>query len=171
MILETVKNPNLRITPNLEIFRGPKNPLSNFFETNIQIEDLHFISIEHVYQYTKAKYHGLNDLAIDIQQAKSPRNAQLLGNTIVDIDNEWNKDKLEAKYEQCPGFVQKIHNTSDKLLVEGTKNLFWASGLLPGETASTPIQDWPGLNHLGYLLVELRAKLSQISGTSNYPSN
>ena len=43
------------------------------------------------------------------------------------------------------------------MIVEATKDTFWASGLLPIHTAQRPINEWPGSNRLGQLMMEMRA--------------
>ena len=43
------------------------------------------------------------------------------------------------------------------MLSEATKDLFWASGLPPKDTASTPVSQWGGSNTLGKLLMDLRS--------------
>jgi hypothetical protein len=47
-------------------------------------------------------------------------------------------------------------NSGDKLLVEGTHDMFWASGLDQRNTACTNPTYYPGKNKLGEILMELR---------------
>ena len=69
-----------------------------------------------------------------------------------------------------------LHTTKNKVLVEATPDKFWASGLHPRDTMT--YTTWPGLNHLGKLLMALRSNPPTISGpnevadpeAASYPS-
>lgn len=150
---------------NLEIFRGEKNPLSNFYPVDLHSHNLTFPTAEHLYQYNKATKLDTPREAEAILAASRPIEAMRIGNSIkANNVEEWEDSKLqnmrailEAKFQACPDFRDKLMDTQDKFLVEATNNLYWASGLPPRATANQPIDSWPGRNQLGKLLMELRA--------------
>ena len=149
--------------PNLEIFRGKTNPLSNFYPVDLMVEEITFTSVEQLYQYTKASFHGRDDLAEKILKSTTPRSAQVIGDSINEVSDDWDgecsnimKRLLALKFQESEDFRNKIEDTGNKIIVEGTSNTTWGSGLSPSLTASTRIDDWPGSNRLGFMLMELR---------------
>ena len=149
---------------NLEMFRGPRHPLSNLYPVQIQFDNNTFPTAEHIYQYQKATTLGLHDEAKRILTTTDPLAAMLICENATKGHNttQWDAVKvkvmrhiMDLKYSNCIEFRHKLR-TSDKILVETTKNKFWASGLPPKETAETPSESWPGQNKLGEILMNLR---------------
>lgn len=164
-----------------EIFRGTKNPLSNFYPVQMQCDNKIFPSAEHLYQYKKATTMGLADESISILEAPSAHAAMLLGEEINRNHNttEWDKTRctvmrqiLDLKYDSCEALRQTLCNTKDKVLVEATKNTYWGSGLPPRDTDSCHQESWPGRNKLGELLMDLRLAKSPMQLIQrNSPTN
>lgn len=162
------QKPAQNTNADIETFRGSKHPLSNYFPVTITDGDVSYPSAEHFYQHTKAVTLGLHDEAAEILRANTPYRAMQLGDEINGYINapllaDWESQKvdvmcrtLELKYDNSDTFREFLHETHDKMLVEATGNTFWASGLPPNKTLATPHALWPGLNHLGRLLMELR---------------
>ena len=134
--------------PKLEIFRGHLNPLSNFYPVKLSVEDQEYTSLEQGYQHIKAIYHRKPELAEKIMKSSNGQEAQLLGQTLTSdqLLLEWEKEHklttmktlVNIKFVQCPMFSQKLMATVGKELVEGTRDTYWGSGLLPSDTAATP---------------------------------
>ena len=164
--------------PELEVFKGERNPMSNFFPVIIQWDDQLFPTSEHVFQYQKALSLEHFDIADRIIEAKTPYEAKKLGDSIYQDPSTdltpWERVKedvmyeiLSLKYSTCAEFRSKLLGTKNKAIVEATNNRFWASGLTPSETVNTPKMNWPGENRLGQLLEELReTKRSHPADTS-----
>ena len=85
---------------------------------------------------------------------------------------QWQKSKLQfmesllqQKLECCPQFqlaLQKSH----PLLVEATTHKFWASGLNWKDTIQSQYGKWPGNNHLGKLMQNLRNSIPENTNAS-----
>ena len=106
-----------------------------------------FPSAEHLYQYRKAISLDLPEDADAISLAENPFRAMSLGNNldaqcaIIHI-NEWHstktkvmRDVIRMKYDSSQDFRNMLENSNDKVLVEATSNMYWASGLNPKSTA------------------------------------
>jgi len=164
----------------LEIFRGVKNPLSNFYPTQIQIDNEIYPTAEHLYQHHKAIALHKPDIAAQIMTTHRAIDALHLGQSINnDTDTTlWDNDKLgimrlilNLKYEACAEFREKLLGSMDRCIVESTANLFWASGLPPKATANQPMDSWPGKNKLGHLLMELRTMKRDVPCTPRTDHN
>ena len=118
--------------------------------------------------------------AMDILNAEKPIQAKQIGDKLNGCPNiaDWESRKvtimrsmLDLKFHSCKEFRDRIQDSGDKILVEGTAHKFCASGLPPRATASQPIDVWPGENRLGKLLMEIRAvKLRGHSPDTHEPS-
>ena len=117
--------------PDLEIFRGHKNSLSNFYETPITMDEQHYSSGEQFYQFMRAVYNDQWDAANKIREDKTGREAQITGDTIeaTNILDSWEEDQdtvmktmFCAKLEQCEVFKRKLLSTGTKVLVEATRD-------------------------------------------------
>ena len=153
---------------SLEVFRGSQQPLSSYYPVELHEDGKIFPTAEHLYQYRKAISLDLPEDADAISLAENPFRAMSLGYNldaqcdIIHID-EWYstktkvmRDVIRMKYDSSQDFRNILENSNDKVLVEATSNMYWASGLNPKSTANTPIDEWPGENKLGDLLMELR---------------
>ena len=69
------------------------------------------------------------------------------------------KDILHAKADYCKQFKNALFESGEKLLVECTSDLFWASGLSPHDTSTTHSSFYPGINNLGRVLSQVRSEL------------
>lgn len=126
--------------------------LSNFYRTDVEVEDNVFITVEHAYQSAKVTWH---DEWIEITQASTPAEAKRLGRAATSIRHDWDEVKVgvmhtavAAKF-QNPELAEKLIATGDALLIEGNDwgDRFW--GVYKGR----------GHNMLGKILMEVRANL------------
>ena len=135
-------------------FRGPNDPFSNFYHSNIEIWNLRFKTNEHAYQYRKAIEMGQHVTAEEIRRANSPRQAQLIADKIK-TDERWCNMKqsvmyflLQEKARQCYAFQEKILASQGNKLIEDTGHEFWGRG-----------RSGDGLNMLGRLIETLRENM------------
>ena len=145
------------------IVKGRKNILSNFFDCRFIICGITFGSLEHAYQYLKAKQCGLNDLSRDILNAPGPVECKRLGARVkLSIKHceslMWYL--LNEKLRQCPGFKKSLIATGDKHILHSTypgDGLYWCTGLLhtDHDRHKKPTL-FPGMNKFGKLLMDLR---------------
>ncbi len=149
---------------NLTLFRGQYHPLSNFYNREtLTFQGKEFNSGEQAYQWCKTQQLADVEKAADVLQAGTPAEARRIGNSLEDTEDWGNtkvnkmRDILAAKFEQSQAFREKLESSGDSMLVEATFDKFWGSGLDPRDTAETPIDEWPGRNKTGQLLMELKA--------------
>jgi ribA/ribD-fused uncharacterized protein len=152
------------VGPPIKSFRSYQNILSNFAPCELQIFDQCFSSAEHANQWAKAIHLDKKDLAKKIKQAPHAGIAKQLSKSIsVEESSNWEKlnvqvmkDILDAKFAQVEEFATTLLDTKGYFLTEGTTDDFWASGLSPEISEMTSPMCYPGLNKLGYLLMEIR---------------
>lgn len=146
-------------------FRGKQSPLSNFFEAPITIWGIRFRSSEHSYQYRKAVTMNQSSAANQILNAKTPRDAKSIGDSVhasqgwLNIRQGIMYQILRQKAMQCREFRDCLVATSTKRLVEDTTDIFWGRG-----------KSGEGLNALGQLLMSLRSNLPNITN-DDYAKN
>lgn len=133
---------------------GPYGFLSNFYQAPIIIDDLEWPTVEHYYQAQKTT---ITENREQIRLSKSPDEAKSLGRKFHNR-TDWEEKKveimkfaLEIKFNQQPELKQKLIDTNNAVLHEDSPNDF--------------IWGWRnnGLDYLGKLLMEIRAKLFNIS--------
>ena len=142
--------------------RGYKDPLSNFYPSNITHEGIQFKSSEHLYQYQKAIYHQDDRVAEQVLRAETALEAMRQGEAIQKSESwrEWcievMRTTLCIKAQQVDAFRNALADSGSSLLAEATRDRFWGSGLTPLECRRTRCQHWPGNNNFGHLLMEIR---------------
>lgn len=132
-------------------FEGEYRFLSNFYPCKILIHGWYLDTLEHAYQLSKTKIrHEQKDIAF----AKSPGEAKRLG-ALVTKREDWKEIKISVmrsllmqKFEN-PELKKMLLLTGDEYLEETNKHgdIFWG------------VCDGDGENHLGILLMEVRAEL------------
>jgi ribA/ribD-fused uncharacterized protein len=121
--------------------------------------------VEHGYKSLQVVYYGRDDLLPVIEQTKCAMDVMKMVNRKLEGFNceEWTLAKynimkalLEEKFLHFEDFKNAILESTGTI-VEATNHAYWASGL-PGirATKDTPIDQWPGQNKLGELMMEMR---------------
>ncbi len=127
--------------------------MSNFYEAPIRIDGYNWLTVEHYYQ--AQKFIG-QEIYYLIMQAPTPAKAKSLARK---YDFSWSlneklgvmRQALHAKFDQHHDLQQTLLNTKDNILIEDSPHdYFWGTG-----------KNGKGLNLLGYMLMELRQKLTQ----------
>ena len=143
-------------------FRSP-SIFSNFYHCEINFQGKLHRSVEHAYQYTKAQVSGYDKTAKKIYMAKTAKDAKLISKDIPESE-AWDIIKLDImtelikiKMDPCEAFCNALMETGNKLLVEATGDLFFATGLSPEATINTRPGIYPGLNEMGKIMMELRS--------------
>ena len=150
---------------NVTAFSGKKDELSNFFPCDLNVFGKQFSSAEQAYQYSKAVHQGQLEIAKEILNCKDAYEAKAQARSLQ-YNKDWQevkvqkmKEVLNNKASQVPEFTQKLLDTKDDIIVKSTTDRFWGSGLDKMDTIHTKRRFWPGHNHLGPLLKEIRQKL------------
>ena len=126
-----------------------------------------FKSSEQAYLWRCAQHTGITCIADEIMAARSAADAKDIAARIPrGLQRDWHsvkrdamKEILHAKADCCPLFKRTLLESDGKRLVESTQDVYWASGLSPRDTASTRPSYYPGSNHLGRILEQVRSEL------------
>ena len=113
-------------------FHSHKNILSNFYPCEIQVDENIFHSVEHGYQWYKAKDAQLENLAAQIKEVPHAGKAKFLSKTLPeDFRQNWEKVNmavmktlLEAKISQVPAFKAPLLESDGYFLAETTSDCF-----------------------------------------------
>lgn len=137
-------------------FRGAQDPLSNFYAVQFSAFGHMFKSLEHAYQWNKAKYLGLHRVADHIMNTTTASQVkQTADEELITSGTNWWKDRktimhelLTLKCQQCPTFLSALVDSGSDELIEDTNHEYWARG-----------RTGHGQNMLGQLLMIIRQEL------------
>ncbi len=139
-------------------FEGKYSFLSNFYKHTVVYLDEEFPTAEHAYQWSKT----LDKMQRKaILKARSPGMAKKVGQDVI-LRKNWDGKKLgimEAivfnKFSQSVYLVHELRETESIHLIEGN---YWHDNYW-GECTCKKCVDIPASNHLGNILMTIRAKL------------
>jgi ribA/ribD-fused uncharacterized protein len=141
---------------------------SNMYEANIQIDGMTFPTVEHYFQWSKARMFGDADIQAKIMKTPSPKSVKAYGKKVKDFKKEeWEAKKdeimkiaLDAKFMQHPELAEKLKATGDRPLAEANpRDKYWGIGTSSDTSKASDPAKWPGKNVMGKLLTDLRTKL------------
>jgi ribA/ribD-fused uncharacterized protein len=136
-------------------FRGDLSFLSNFYKTPIFYRDTVFKTSEHAYQWAKCdNEHDRSRMLA----AETPRDVKRIGHEIKCDIKKWDSGKVAVMREilvdkfKHKRLMKQLVETGDFELVEGNHwhDNFW------GDCYCVTCKKYPGSNHLGKLLMEIR---------------
>ena len=138
--------------PIIGSFRREYRFLSNFYPTEIELDNKFYRTVEHAYQASKTT---LEQQRVMISLANTPGEAKKLGRHLY-LRPNWEGIKLNIMLDllrqkfSIPDFKEKLLATKDATLIEGNDwgDRFW--GVYKGE----------GENNLGKLLMKIRREIS-----------
>jgi ribA/ribD-fused uncharacterized protein len=137
--------------------------LSNMYEAPIQIDGVTFPTVEHYFQWSKAKQFGDAAMQAKILKSESPKSAKAYGKKVKPFDPEvWGgmavnvmKTAVKAKFMQHPELLDKLRKTGTKLLAEADpRGKFWGIGTSADTSKAKDSSRWPGKNMMGKILME-----------------
>lgn len=148
---------------------GNENVLSNFSPCTMDIDGASFMSIEHAFQFSRAKKAGDSDLAEKIQAIKEPWKTKLLAATIEDSEGDYDtlKEIVETRTRQDEQFRDSLLETGSEILALAVPDIRWGAGLYSKEATNVNPQFWPGRNLYGQILMYVRNCLSGKKKTKN----
>lgn len=145
--------------------RGKYMSFSNFFHAPFVIDGITYQWSE---QYIMAQKAILFDpeMLKKIMVAKTPAECKKLGRKVKGFDAEkWaavceelSYPGILAKFRQNPNIGSVLVSTGDALIAEA-RDRIWGCGLTKKEAEKTSPEEWPGKNHLGNILMKVRAEL------------
>lgn len=145
----------------IDYFEGPHRWLSNFYPSPIKLKGLTWPSVEHAYQAMKTTD---RDWWRKIAAESNPGKAKRMGQ-LVPLRPDWDRVKLTVmkvavtRKFAIPELRELLLETGDLELIEGNhwNDQYW--GVCNGR----------GLNHLGRILMEVRAELRQAKANMEEP--
>jgi ribA/ribD-fused uncharacterized protein len=142
------------------------------FERKFQVDSITFPSLEHYFEWTKAKTFGDGDMATKILKTASPKSVKALGKKVKGVnEEEWSAKQDEimrigvrAKITQHPDIRAKLLETGDRPIgLADARDKYWGIGTSLDKDKAKDPSKWPGKNVLGKILMDLRKELSASS--------
>ena len=143
---------------------------SNMYEAPFQIEGTTFPTVEHYFQWSKARQFGDAASQSKILKTSSPKTAKSLGKKVQGFkEEEWNEKKdqimsaaLKAKFMQHPDLLKKLRDTGTRRIAEADpRGKYWGIGTSAETSKAKDPERWPGKNKMGQLLEALRSELKE----------
>ena len=127
---------------------------------------LSFKNAEEAFQGVKAITFNDNESLAKILASKTPASAKSLGRKVKGFNDAiWSARKLDlmreivtCKFSQNGELKTMLIATGDAVLAEATRDTFWGIGVKKGALEGQ--QEVWGKNHLGKILMEVRASLT-----------
>jgi ribA/ribD-fused uncharacterized protein len=143
---------------------------SNMHEAPFQIEGTTFPTVEHYFQWSKARMFGDAAAQGKILKTSSPKTVKSLGKKVTGFkEEEWAEKRdsvmaaaLKAKFMQHPDLLKKLRETGTRRIAEADpRGKYWGIGTSADTSKAKDPERWPGKNKLGSLLEALRAELKE----------
>ena len=141
---------------------------SSMHEAPIQIDGTTFPTVEHYYQWSKAKQFGDAEIQAKIMKTASAKSVKSYGKKVKNFNDEaWNERKdqvmrvaVKAKFMQHPELLKKLRDTGTRPIAEADpRGKYWGIGTSADTSKAKDPERWPGKNVLGKILMELRSEL------------
>jgi ribA/ribD-fused uncharacterized protein len=155
-----------RPLPNGEI---GKPCFSQWWPATFVVDEIRYPTAEHFMMAQKALLFGDEAARAQILSAATPKAAKELGRRVKNFDEAvWEASRFQfvvegnqAKFGQNPELGRFLLGTGDKVLVEASPvDRVWGIGLAANDVRATNPETWPGLNLLGFALMEVREWLA-----------
>jgi ribA/ribD-fused uncharacterized protein len=143
---------------------------SNMFEAPMQVEGVTFPTVEHYFQWSKAKQFGDAGAQAKIMKTPSPKSVKSYGKKVTGFDADvWGEKSVQvmrtgvkAKFMQHPELLKKLMDTGVRPLAEADpRSKFWGIGTSSDTSKAKKPDLWPGKNMMGKILMELRTELKE----------
>jgi ribA/ribD-fused uncharacterized protein len=118
----------------------------------------------------KAQLFGDGEVRSQILKARSPKEAKELGRQVGNFNEAvWVEARLRLvvagnleKFGQNSELADYLLGTRDRILVEASPaDRIWGIGLAADSAQAMNPEQWPGLNLLGFALMEVRQRLRE----------
>ena len=147
----------------------PSACLSQWFHAPFEADGIRYRTAEHYMMAGKARLFGDRAAEQRILNAEHPRQAKALGRSVRAFnEDEWSAHRVElviagnlAKFGQHPHLREFLLPTGTSILVEPSPyDRIWGIGLRATDPRAADPARWPGLNLLGFALMQVRAALT-----------
>lgn len=168
--------------------KGENRYLSNMYVAPFEIDGITFPTVEHYFQWSKAKMMGDEDIASKIMTPPKgkaqvePKSVKAYGRKVKNFNAaQWDekKDEIMSKAVRAK-FVNPANKLIlEKLLATGTRPLaeanprdkYWGIGTSADTDIAKDPSKWKGLNKLGKTLEAVRKELAPEAAPEAGPSN
>lgn len=146
-----------------------KDCLSQWWPAAFTVDGVSYPTAEHYMMAAKARLSGDTESAAQILAAPHPGAAKALGRQVRGFDEQrWEQRRFDvvvagnlAKFGQHPQLRDFLAGTGSRVLVEASpRDRIWGIGLTADDEQARSPELWPGLNLLGFALMEVRHQLS-----------
>jgi ribA/ribD-fused uncharacterized protein len=145
-----------------------KDCLSQWWPVDFTVDGMTYPSAEHFMMAAKALLFGDTETADRVRQAPNPGAAKALGREVRGFDEQrWAQRRFDlvvagnlAKFGQHQDLLGFLLGTGGRVLVEASpQDAIWGIGLAADDDRAASPENWPGLNLLGFALMEVRHQL------------
>lgn len=142
--------------------------LSQWWPAGFEVDGQRFASAEHWMMWRKAEVFDDHDAARRVLEAETPAEAKKLGTQVRGFDpGVWEAERFavvvagnRAKFGQHPDLAGFLRGTAPQVLVEASPvDRIWGIGLAADDARAPDPTSWPGLNLLGFALMQVRDQL------------
>ena len=156
--------------PDIRAFWQATNPLSQWHPAPFTVNGVTYPTAEHWMMAAKAHLFGDMAALELVMAADTPKAAKAAGRTVAGFDETlWaarRRDYVTAgnvhKFTAHPHLAEALTCTGTSVLVEASPHdLIWGAGLAANDPAIRNPKQWPGLNLLGFALMDVRDILNQ----------
>lgn len=142
--------------------------MSQWYPAAFADAQYHYASAEHYMMAQKALLFGDDDCFHKTLQTTYPGAAKALGREVRGFEQErWNALRVSyvvqgnlLKFSQHDALKQFLLSSGDRVLVEASPlDDIWGIGLDEKQARSLSVEQWPGLNLLGFALMRVRKKI------------
>lgn len=146
--------------------------LSQWYPSPFTIDGVVYPTAEHWMMASKARLFGDFATLAEIRATISPQDAKAAGRKVRDFDEaRWEAHRFRfvvdgnwAKFTQNHTLRQYLLGTGTKVLIEASPtDHIWGIGLSEQEARNSYPEHWPGLNLLGFALMEVREQISEFT--------
>ncbi|MDU0369988.1 NADAR family protein [Hymenobacter endophyticus] len=145
-----------------------KEVFSQWYPAPFTLDGDTYVTAEHYMMAEKARLFQDEATRQAILQAPHPDAAKRLGRKVKGFDEPtWNAERFGvvvrgnlAKFSQHPALREFLLGTGSRVLVEASPvDSIWGIGLSQDHPQAANPAEWPGLNLLGFALMEVRSNL------------
>ena len=145
-----------------------KSCFSQWFEAAFVVDGERYATAEHFMMAEKARLFGDETTRARALAARTPGEAKKLGRQVADFDEAvWLRERFgivvranHAKFSQNSPLGVYLMGTGERVLVEASPvDAVWGIGLAADDLNVARPGQWPGLNLLGFALMEVREAL------------
>lgn len=143
--------------------------LSQWWHAPFEVGGVRYRTAEHYMMAGKARLFGDREAQLRILGTQHPAQAKALGRSVRGFsERQWSAHRVElviagnlAKFSQHPQLRAYLLSTGNSVLVEASPyDRIWGIGLRASDARALDPLRWPGLNLLGFALMQVRATLA-----------